>query len=150
MTPGNSLENDMLLGSFAARMPYGLLVIASPESTDPHVGWDAATESVHAVGDSIFVGVQQAASGLVKVDCYQGGVQEMKFDLLFAGQLSLPSSRLKFYDPDETIQMVLPVEGRFVNIELYSDDPDEPTELTVFVSATKGDGRRSCSGASLG
>ena len=127
----------MLLSSVETSFPYGLMVVAAPESTDPHDGWDASTETVHARPDSLYVGVRQAASGLVKVRCFVDEIQQSELELLFTGTLALPSARVRIYDPDETISMIVSVEGKSMAVAIYADDDDEPSNLEIYLSASK-------------
>ena len=127
----------MLLSSVEASFPYGLLVVAAPESTDPHNDWDASTETVHARPDSLYIGVRQAASGLVKVRCFEDEELPSELGLLFTGTLALPSARLRIYDPDETISMILSVDGKSMTVTIYADDDDEPASLEIFFSANR-------------
>ncbi|GAB2810447.1 hypothetical protein GCM10027176_13840 [Actinoallomurus bryophytorum] len=123
----------MHLGAFTARFSHGLLVIAAPESVDPHEDWDAAAVSIHAGPDSVYVGVRETASGLVMVSCVEAS--EVTTDLVhaFSGHLSLPSARLRFCDPDETICMTVPVSEEEVEINIYTNGGDEPSELLVQI-----------------
>jgi hypothetical protein len=123
----------MLLGSFVARFSYGLLVISAPESTDAHDGWNAAEQAIHAGPDSIYVGVRDTAGGLVKVVCVEGDGADTELSEVFSGRLTLPSARLKFYDPDETIAMVVPVSAERMGVKIYADD-EEPSELFVHLT----------------
>jgi hypothetical protein len=54
-------------------------------------------------------------------------------NLLFSGRLELPSAQLKFYDPDESICMTVPIESESVEVTIYADDVDEASELLVKV-----------------
>src|SRR5689334_23488977 len=64
-------DASMLLGSFTAYFAHGLLVVGAPESVDPHNDWDPALQDIHAVSDSIFVGVVDAAGGPLSVTCLE-------------------------------------------------------------------------------
>lgn len=125
----------MKLGSFEARFPFGLLVIADPASKDAHDTWNPSSERVHAGPDSLYVGVRDAASGLVSVTCIEDADTETisRYRTLFHGQLELTDSRLKFYDPDESISMIMPVSGNHIQVRIYADNPREPSELVVHV-----------------
>jgi hypothetical protein len=125
----------MLLGEFTASFSHGLLVIAAPESGDAHAAWDAASQAVHAGPDSIYCGVRQAASGLVTVSCVDGDVAAPGLEEIFAGRLILPSARLELYDPDETIRLIVPVDGTEVAVGIHADDVEEPSRLLVRVTA---------------
>ena len=125
----------MLLGSFVTRFSHGLLVISAPESVDAHDEWNTAEQSLHAGPDSIYVGVRDSASGLVKVMCVEGKDAETDLSEVFSGRLVLPSARLKFYDPDETIVMIVPVSSERAAVKLYADDEEEPSELYVHLTA---------------
>jgi hypothetical protein len=125
----------MKLGAFEARFSFGLLVISDPGSKDRHDDWDPREQRVHAGTDSLYVSVRGAASGLVTVTCtdditdYLGAAS----NLLFSGSLELPATRLKFYDPDKSICMTVPVHGSRARVEIYADDAEEPSELLVQV-----------------
>jgi hypothetical protein len=125
----------MKLGSFEARFPFGLLVISDPKSKDSHDNWNPTLEKVHAGPDSLYVGVRDAASGLVSVTCTDS--EEIPFEttnsLLFEGDLNLAASRLKFYEPDESICMIIPVQSSHVQVRIYADYAEEPSELLVQV-----------------
>lgn len=122
----------MLLGSFVAGFQHGLLIIAAPESVDTHDTWDPSVESVHAGPDSLYCGVRPAAGGLVSVTCIEddeitgGGLVR-----IFSGVLSLPSRQLEFYDPNQTIRLVVPVEAWRSGVEIHADDAEEPETLVV-------------------
>jgi hypothetical protein len=106
----------MKLGSFEARFPFGLLIISDPESKDSHDNWNYGLEKVHAGPDSLYVGVTDAASGLVSVTCTdsEDAPSGTASSLLFDGHLELAASRLKLYDTDESICMTIPVgDSRF-------------------------------------
>jgi hypothetical protein len=128
-------EWQMLLGSFKSRFSHGLLVVSAPESIDSHDDWDAATEGVHAGQDSLYIGVRDTASGLVSVTCVEVPDVETELSVLFSGKLTLPSARLQFYDPDETISMTVPVSAESVTITVFADHDDEPSELLVQVTS---------------
>jgi len=59
-------------------------------------------------------------------------------NLLFSGQLELPSAQLKFYDPDESICLTVPVKSKTVEVTIYVDDVDEASELLVKVMPRTG------------
>jgi hypothetical protein len=121
----------MLLGAFTARFNFGLLVIAAPESRDPHIEWDPARTSVHAGKDSIYLGVRQTASGLVSVTCVEDHDEETSLQELFSGTLTLPSGRLTLYDPDESVRMTVPVSSEDVAVTIYGNHQDESSELQI-------------------
>lgn len=125
----------MRLGAFEARFPFGLLVIADPGSKDTHDDWDPSIQKVHAGPDSLYVAVRDAVSGLVTVTCTDGDAayQGAASNLLFTGSLELAASRLKFYDPDESVRMTVPVQGSRAQVKIYADDAEEPSELLVQV-----------------
>jgi len=130
-------EVTMLVSAFETSFPYGLMVVVAPESTDPHEDWDASTETVHARPDSLYISVRQASSGLVKVKCFEGEELRPDLDLLFTGMLALPSARLRIYDPDETISVILSVDGKSMTVTTYANDDDEPSDLEIYLSAGK-------------
>lgn len=124
----------MLLGSFVARFSHGLLVVSAPESVDAHDDWNSAEQAIHAGPDSIYVGVSDAATGLVEVVCVEGDDANTELTEVFSGRLTLPSARLKFYDPDETIVMVVPVSAERMRVKLFADDDEEPSKLYVHLT----------------
>jgi hypothetical protein len=125
----------MKIGAFEALFPFGLLVISDPGTTDTHDDWDPSIEKVHAGIDSLYVGVRDAASGLVAVTCVDDAESSgIASNVMFSGQLELPTSRLKFYDPDESICMTVPVMGSSVTVVIHADDVDEPSDLLVRVT----------------
>lgn len=80
-----------------------------------------------------YVGVRDAASGLVAVTCADSDKDSFSGSAnnpLFSGRLELPSARLKFYDPDESICMTMPIESESVEVTIYVD---EASELLVKV-----------------
>ena len=123
----------MKLGAFEARFNFGLLVIGDPESTDAHGSWDPRVQMVHAGPDSLYVAVKDSSGGLVAVTCVDGGEGDdgTSLGLLFSGRLELSVPRLKFYDPDESISMTVPVRDLSVQVDIYVDDTDEPGELLI-------------------
>lgn len=129
----------MKLGSFEARFPFGLLIISDPQSKDSHDKWNPALEKVHAGPDSLYVGVTDAASGLVSVTCTDSEdvPSGTASSALFNGYLELADSRLKFYDPDESICMTIPVGGSRVQVKIYADYADEPSELLVQITPVR-------------
>lgn len=123
----------MLLGEFKVAFAHGLLVIAAPESTDAHEKWDPNYALLHVGGDSIYCGVADAATGLVRVTCVEASTVETDLSVAFSGRLTLPSSRLELYDPNETIKLVVPVNSEEVTVTIYVNDDEEPTEVLVRV-----------------
>jgi hypothetical protein len=124
----------MLLGSFVARFSHGLLVISAPESTDAHDDWNSAEQAIHAGPDSIYVGVRDTATGLVEVVCAEGDDANTDLGEVFSGHLMLPSARLKFYDPDETVTMIVPVGAERMGVKLFADDDEEPSKVYVHLT----------------
>jgi hypothetical protein len=120
----------VILASFTVRYPFGLLVASSPESTDAHDGWDASTQMVHARPDSLYIGVKDAASGLVTVTCTEAYGKPSGI-VLYDGKLTLPSARLRLYDPDENVSVVVPVSSSEVSVMVTGDDPEEPSDVTI-------------------
>ncbi|MEU8606659.1 hypothetical protein AB0C29_01450 [Actinoplanes sp. NPDC048791] len=121
----------MILGQFTANFQHGLLVISAPESTDAHEDWDPVTENFHAGPDSIYYGVQPAASGMVSVACLEDEEDNSGLERYFTGVISLPSRRLQFYDPNQTINMIVPVSYKETRIEIYADIEEDPANLVV-------------------
>lgn len=125
----------MLVGSFQATFPFGLMIVAAPESTDPHDGWDPRAEIVHAQPDSLYVGVRDTASGLVTVTCFDSEEPLSALPLLFSGPLALPSAQLRIYDPNETISMVVPVSSKTITVTIYADEHHEASKLEIYLNA---------------
>ncbi len=94
----------------------------------------ATTGTVHAGPDSLYVGVADPATGLVSVACHEGAGVETHLGRLFAGELQLPSARLEFTDPEESVKISVPVSSERVSLVVYADDAREPRELVVEVA----------------
>jgi hypothetical protein len=124
----------MLAGSVEARFSFGLVMVEAPETTDAHEDWNAGAEKVHARPDSLYVCVRDTAMGLVRISCFDGDQPRSELGLLFSGSLSLPSARLRICDPDESISMVLPVEGKAMTVTIYADDSDAASELQIYLN----------------
>ncbi|WP_326834883.1 hypothetical protein VSH64_08135 [Amycolatopsis rhabdoformis] len=124
---------DRYHGGGTARFAHGLLVIASPDSTDDHAGWDPAREPVHAGPDSLYVGVRQSASGPVAVACLEEPAPHGALDVLFRGEITLARASIALYDPHGQLRLERPVERDLNRITLYGDDPDEPAEIVVVL-----------------
>jgi hypothetical protein len=119
----------VLLGGFTAPFAHGLLVVAAPESADPHDGWDVAEHHIHAGRDSLYCGVRQAASGLVTVSCVEAEAVQTEPEEVLACELFLPSARLEFYDPNQSVRLIVPVSEEHMRVTVYADDADEPAQL---------------------
>lgn len=125
---------DRLYGAAIVRFAHGLLVVSAPTSTYTHDGWDPAMESIHAGPDSLYISVQQAASGPVGVVCVEGPYSPEALDLLYSGEISLPDASLAIYDPNGALNLRLPVTGKKNKIEVYGDDPDESAYMWIVIT----------------
>jgi hypothetical protein len=142
----------MLLGGVTGRFAHGLLIVAAPESRDPHEDWDPRASTVHAGPDSLYISVQQEATGPVTVTCIEVEDEEDRqaverssrpLQLLFEGTLGLPSESVELYDPNQTIRLVVPVSQRTMAVTVYGDDYDESaTLLVVLRGCGSGDANR--------
>jgi hypothetical protein len=63
------LEAFVLRGGITTSFAHGLVIVAAPESTDTHESWEPRTAVAHGGPDSIYLGVRDAAMGLVQVEC---------------------------------------------------------------------------------
>src|ERR1700709_489672 len=117
----------MLLGGVTGRFAHGLLIVAAPESRDHHADWDPRASSVHAGPDSLYISVQQEASGAVTVTCIEEEDEQEReaieassrpLHVLFDGTLILQSRSLVLADPNETIRLVVPVSHRTMSVTL--------------------------------
>jgi hypothetical protein len=122
----------VLLGQFKASFAHGLLVIAAPESTDSHDGWDTATKPFHAGPDSIYCSVQPEASGLVDVSCHEGNDDSnIQLPTVYTGTLHLPTATLALYDPNQTIRLELAAPSTDIAITIQADDDSEPQQVII-------------------
>lgn len=124
----------MLLDSFRAGFAHGLLIVSAPDSLDDHDDWDPGESPVHAGPDSLYIGVQQDATGLVSVECLEGEESSDELYLLFEGRLSLPSYRLRLCDPNETISMILRVSGDVASVAVKADNQVEPSRISLYIT----------------
>ncbi|MEV4562077.1 hypothetical protein AB0K51_34595 [Kitasatospora sp. NPDC049285] len=125
---------DDLHGAAVARFAHGLLVASAPDSTDAHDAWDPSVDPIHAGPDSLYISVQQAASGPVSVVCVAGPRVPDGLNILFSGEINLPQASLAIYDPNGTVNLQLPVDRKLNRIEVYGDDPDESSEVVIVLS----------------
>lgn len=132
-----SLGGD-LYGAAVARFAHGLLVASAPESRDAHDGWEPSVDPIHAGPDSLYISVQQAASGPVRVTCVAGPFVPEGLDLLFSGEISLPRASLAIYDPNGAVNLQLPVAGKLNKVEIYGDDVDESSEIVIALTEVNG------------
>ncbi|MFE0739550.1 hypothetical protein, partial [Streptomyces sp. NPDC058855] len=116
------------------RFAHGLVVAAAPGSVDDHGDWDAATELVHGGPDSLFIAVQQAASGPASVQCVQGPYQSNEKVLVYSGNLTLPEASLEISDPNESVRLLIPVPNVENRVEVYGDGTDEPDEVVIVLT----------------
>src|ERR1700678_473679 len=102
---------------------------------DTHDDWNPTAEKVHAGHASLYVGTIDAASGLVAVTCTDDNAPTMGAarNLLFDGSLELPIFSVKFYDPDESICMTVPVRSKHIRVTIYATSAEEPSTLLVQV-----------------
>ena len=130
----NLIESTELYGGAIARLDHGLLVVASPDSVDSHTGWDPAVDPIHAGRDSIYVSAQQAASGPVAVVCVAGPYAPQGLELLFAGRIELSRPTLSICDPNDVVNLRLPVDGAVNRVEIYGDAADESGQLVIVLT----------------
>jgi hypothetical protein len=128
-------ESSRFLGGCLASFPHGLLVAAAPESVDTHAGWDPSSTLVHAGSDSLYIGVQQAASGLVGVACIAGPCDSTIGIKLFEGHLFLSSARLCISEPTGVVSLTVSLDEANNAIEVFGDDADEPSEILIVVTS---------------
>lgn len=124
----------MLFASCVTRFAHGLVVAAAPGSADAHAGWDPATDVVHGGTDSLFISVQQAASGPASVQCVQGPYQPSGKVLVYSGSLTLPKASLEISDPNESVRLLIPVPNVENRVEVYGDGTDEPNEVVIVLT----------------
>jgi hypothetical protein len=129
----------VILGSITASFAHGLLIIAAPESVDAHHSWDAATEAVHGGPDSIYASVQQAATGLVTIECRNGGDFESDLLRLYSGDLQLPSMKVLIYDPDRTMLLTVLTNSKSVRVDLYGNHEDESSKVVLHIIESQND-----------
>jgi hypothetical protein len=125
---------DRLYGAATARFAHGLLVASAPTSTDAHDDWDPTVQPIHAGPDSLYISVQQAASGHVSVVCVEGPYSPEGVDLMFSGELGLPGASLAIYDPNGAVSLRLPVSGKRNKVEVYGDDPEESSQVWIVLT----------------
>jgi len=89
----------VLLGGITTGFAHGLLIVAAPESTDTHESWDPKTQVAHGGPDSIYLGVRDAAMGLVHVECRNDQDRQVDLVRLHSGAMRLRSTSLVIYDP---------------------------------------------------
>jgi hypothetical protein len=118
-----------------ARFAHGLLIIAAPESSDPHDGWDPVTEPVHGGPDSIYVGVLSAPSGLACVEFFDGEEYPPDLVRMYSGEMHLKDLKLLVFDPNETVLLTVMTESSRVRIDLFGDEPEDPSKVQVFVNS---------------
>lgn len=121
------------LGFVSSRFPHGLLVVSDPGSRDSHDDWDPAREAVHAGPDSLYVSVLQAASGLVSVIVAERGEIDERAQLLYGGEIFLPSLSVQLYEPSESFHLNILVEREVNSIQVYGDDSDESSEIAILL-----------------
>jgi hypothetical protein len=123
----------MLLASCTTRFAHGLVVAAAPGSVDTHEGWDPGTDAVHGGMDSLYISVQQAASGPVSVQCVQGPYEPGGKVLVYSGKLTLPQASLEISDPNESVRLLIPVPNVENRVDVYGDGTDEPDEVVIVL-----------------
>jgi hypothetical protein len=121
----------VLVGAVETGFSHGLLIVAAPESVDAHNDWDPATELVHAGPDSLYIGVLDAAGGLVRVECYDEPVTDPSLLLLYRGDLELPSASVVLYDPNQQLRMIIGLEARLHTVVVLGNDDSAPTRLCI-------------------
>jgi hypothetical protein len=123
----------MLIGALTAGFAHGLMVIAAPESKDSHDDWEPSRQPVHAGPDSMYIGVQSSASGLVSIECHDASGPEAGLVPLYLGQLSVPSSKFIIYDPNATFLLTVLTESERTSVALFGDSNDDPRRLVLLV-----------------
>lgn len=124
----------MLFASCATRFAHGLVIAAAPESADTHEGWDAVADVVHGGPDSLFIAVQQAASGPASVLCVQGPYRPDGGVLVYSGSLTLPGASLEISDPNESVRLLIPVPNVENRVDVYGDGTDESDEIVIVLT----------------
>ncbi|WP_432120026.1 hypothetical protein [Streptomyces sp. bgisy032] len=127
----------MLFASCTTRFAHGLVVAAAPGSVDPHEEWDATDDVVHGTADSLFISVQQAASGPVSVQCVQGPYQPSGKLLVYSGMLTLPEASLEISDPNESLRLLIPVPNVENRVDVYGDGTDEPDDVVIVLTGAE-------------
>jgi hypothetical protein len=127
----------MLFASCTTRFAHGLVVAAAPGSTDTHESWDPAIDVVHGGKDSLFISIQQAASGPASVQCMQGPYQPSGKALAYSGKLMLPQASLEISDPNESVKLLIPVPNVENQVDVYGDGTDEPDEVVIVLTGNK-------------
>ncbi|MBQ1065561.1 hypothetical protein [Micromonospora chalcea] len=125
----------MLLGAITARFAHGLLIIAAPESSDPHDDWDPVSEPFHAGLDSVYVGVLSAPSGLVSVEFFDGEEYPQDLALIYSGEMHLKDLKFLAFDPNETVLLTVLTDSSRVRISLFGDEPEDLSKVQVFVNS---------------
>ncbi|WP_328326575.1 hypothetical protein OHA70_38470 [Kribbella sp. NBC_00382] len=128
------VNQEDLLASVSWRFAHGLLVVESSDSADPHEGWSPAVESVHAGADSLYVAVLPAASGFATLTCVSGSYQPPGLRAAFTGVLRFSDASMAITDPGGSLSLEVPAPGERCSVTLYSDHPDEPSELVLVVA----------------
>ncbi|MFD7655510.1 hypothetical protein ACFV4N_16185 [Actinosynnema sp. NPDC059797] len=134
----NSIRSEIgifesIVGAVVGRCPYGLLVVADRDSVDSHGDWDPAVEIVHAGTDSLYIGVQDAAMGMIMVIVAEGGSMSSGASLLHEGVHGFPSLSLHLYEPDESFSLVIPVDGGVNMVKIYGNATKAPSEIVVLI-----------------
>lgn len=124
----------MLFASCTTRFAHGLVVAAAPGSADTHEDWEPASDVVHGGPDSLYISVQQAASGVASVQCVQGPFEPPGKVLVYSGQLTLPQASLEISDPNESVKLLIPVPNVENRVEVYGDGTDEPDEVVIVLT----------------
>ncbi|MGX1367624.1 hypothetical protein RKD19_002983 [Streptomyces canus] len=124
----------MLFASCTTRFAHGLVVAAAPGSVDAHEGWDSARDVVHGGADSLFISVQQAATGPVTVRCVQGPYRPDGKVMVYSGALTLPAASLEIADPNESVRLLIPVPNVENRVDVYGDGTDEPDEVVIVLT----------------
>ena len=117
-----------------AGFAHGLLIVAAPGSTDAHEDWDPASEPVHAGPDSLYVSVVSTPSGLATIACFDGADFPPDLVRIYSGELRLESRKFLLHDPNETVLLTVLTDSSRVRIDLFGDDPEDPSTLQIFVN----------------
>lgn len=100
---------------------------------DSHDDWDPAVEIVHAGTDSLYIGVQDAAMGMIMVIVAERGSVSSGASLLYEGVHEFPSLSLHVYEPDESFSLVIPVDGGVNTVKIYGNATKAPSEIVVLI-----------------
>jgi hypothetical protein len=129
--------DDALFGPFTLPFEHGLLVVEDSATRSKHDSWDAATESVHVDGDSIYLAVQSSVDGQVVVEACDAGVSDDVFTGLvarFDGEIPLTSGVLRVCDSDNVAVLSLRVRAERIRVRVLVDDDEWSARVVVVLA----------------